>query len=110
MNAIIHPQVAIHFQEWVRNQHGPYVIKEAAILFESGSHQHCDAVIMVTAPEEERIKRVMARDNVSREEVLARMRNQWSDLQKIKWADYVIENTSLSETKNRVIVLNSQLS
>src|SRR5690606_22215644 len=71
-NAIIHPQVALHFENWVSNQSTPYVLKEAAILFESGSYQQCDKTILITAPEDIRIQRVMERDGVSKEEVLAR--------------------------------------
>jgi|SRR5690554_5959242 len=109
VNAIIHPQVAEHFQNWVAKQTTSYVIKEAAILFESGADRHCDLVIMVTAPEQERIRRVMERDQVSKEEILARMKNQWSDSDKIKLADFVIENIQLSETQEQVKSLHSLL-
>src|SRR5690554_4707355 len=66
VNAIIHPKVAEHFKNWVANQSAPYVIKEAAILFESGSNVQCDLVILVTASKKERIRRVMDRDQVSK--------------------------------------------
>lgn len=111
VNQIIHPEVASHFKEWVSRQKSPYVLKEAAILFESGSYQFCDAVILVTAPEEERILRVMQRDNVTREQVMARMRNQWPEEQKKALADYIIENLHQTETlikvKNLHILLNA---
>ena len=109
VNAIIHPEVGKHFQKWAAAQHSPYVIKEAAILFESGSHVFCDVVIMVTAPEQERIKRVMERDGVSEKDVKARMDNQWSDAKKIELSDFVIENNILSETKRHVEMVHSQL-
>lgn len=108
-NAIIHPRVAEHFKQWVANQTYHYVLKEAAILFESGSYKDCDSTILVTAPEEVRIQRVMKRDNATREEVVARMKNQWSDAEKRKMATFVVENIRLSETRKTVENLHFQL-
>ncbi|MCB0468931.1 MAG: dephospho-CoA kinase, partial [Aequorivita sp.] len=68
VNAVIHPKVAAHFRKWVSKQKATYVIKEAAILFENGSYKNCDMVILVTAPKQVRITRVMARDNTSKTE------------------------------------------
>lgn len=102
LNALIHPLVAADFNEWKSRQDAPFVIREAAILFESGSHADCDKVIVVTAPLETRIERVMRRDGVTREEVLARIANQWGEAQKIALSDYVIVNTDL-EAANRQI-------
>ncbi len=82
LNNIIHPKVAKHFKKWVAKQEGVYCSKEAAILFENGSYKSCDATILVTAPETIRIKRVLQRDGVTKEEVRARMKNQWSDTKK----------------------------
>ena len=65
LNSIIHPEVAKHFKNWVQeNQNHQIVVKEAAILFESGSYKNCDKVILVTAPKETRIQRVINRDNI----------------------------------------------
>lgn len=108
-NAIIHPQVAAHFHNWVGQQNYPYVLKEAAILFESGSFIDCDKVILVTAPEEIRIQRVMERDKVTREEVEARMQNQWLDSKKKQLADYILQNDLLSRTQEEVKNLHSHL-
>ncbi len=108
-NAIIHPKVAEHFKKWVSNQTSPYVIKEAAILFESGGNAQCDLVILVTASREERLRRVMDRDQVSRQEVETRMKNQWSDSRKIELADFIIENNNLSDTKKQVESIHSSL-
>lgn len=102
VNSIIHPKVAQQFKNWVAIQNSPYVIKEAAILYESGSAAQCDLVILVTAPKNVRLQRVMDRDQVSREEVEARMKNQWSDSKKAKLADFVIQNTNLVNTKKQV--------
>lgn len=109
VNAIIHPKVAEHFKKWATEQNSPYVIKEAAILFESGSNAQCDFVILVTASEQERMRRVMDRDQVSQQEVEARMKNQWSDSEKIKLSDFVIQNDNLSETKKQVESIHSRL-
>lgn len=100
LNNIIHPKVKEHFLAWVQNNHDAlFVIKEAAILFESGSYKDCDKVILVTAPAEVRIMRVMQRDNVTRENVLERMANQWEDEKKELLSDYIIHNTELDYAK-----------
>lgn len=109
VNNLIHPEVAKHFEKWTALQTVPYVLKEAAILFESGSNKNCDKVILVTAPEEIRIKRVMNRDKVSREEVLSRMKNQWSEEKKRKLSDFIIENTDIAHTYSQVETLHMNL-
>jgi dephospho-CoA kinase len=101
LNVIIHPLVKNHFDDWAKKQKSLFVIKEAAILFESGSDTYCDKIITVTASEETRIKRVMKRDNCTKEAVLERINNQWSDAQKISKSDYVIVNDDLTEAKNQ---------
>jgi dephospho-CoA kinase len=92
LNNIVHPAVAIDQEKWTNVQKSPYVIKEAALLYESGSYQKLDKVIVVTAPEELRIERVMKRNQISREAVLARMQQQWPEEEKIRLADYIINN------------------
>ena len=92
VNSIVHPEVRKHFEKWVKKQTSPYVIYEAAILFETGYYKSVDYTILVTAPEEMRIARVMKRDNVSREKVEKRIVNQWADEEKVKLADYIIKN------------------
>lgn len=110
LNAIIHPRVYSHFKEWVNN-HKNYkaVIKEAAILFESGSYKDCDSIILITAPKEIRIERVMKRDGISREEVLDRMSKQWDEEKKALLSDFVIENISIEETINQANKIIEQL-
>jgi dephospho-CoA kinase len=110
LNDIIHPRVREHFEEWRREQRGPYCILEAAVLFENGSYHRYDQNILVVAPKELRIKRVMQRDGVSREEVEARMKHQWPDEKKRKLADHVIENINLDETRTAVTELHKKLS
>lgn len=109
LNAIIHPLVKQDFQQWLSQQSAPFVIREAAILFESGTNTDCDKVIIVTAPRELRIFRIMERDHISREEILARMANQWPDSQKIAMSDYVIENSDLEETRKQIIKIFTEL-
>ena len=103
LNAIIHPKVAEHFKDWITENTGKlFVMKETAILFESGSYKDCDAIILVTAPIDVRIKRVMQRDGVSRNKVLERMANQWNDDRKAVLSDYVINNLDLETSKKQV--------
>ena len=101
LNTIIHPLVKKHFDDWVKKQKSPFVIKEAAILFFFFCYAYYDKIITVTASEETRINRVMQRDNCTREAVLERINNQWSDAQKISKSDYVIVNNDLIEAKNQ---------
>jgi dephospho-CoA kinase len=99
LNAIIHPAVRNHFLAWLEaHKDEPIVIKEAAILFETGNDKDCDAVITVTAPLEIRIKRVMERDKTSREEILKRIENQWDDEKRISKSDFTIYNVNFNET------------
>jgi dephospho-CoA kinase len=100
LNAIIHPAVKNHFDQWILNYKDfPFIIYEAAILFESGSFKKCDSIINVTAPIELRIQRVMNRDKIAREAVLKRMNMQWTDEQRSEKSDFIIENSSLETTK-----------
>lgn len=110
VNAIIHPKVRAHFKRWVKKQKGPYCIKEAAILFENGEYKDCDFTILITAPREVKIERLLERDNTTVENIAARMKNQWSDNRKTKLADAVIENINLEKTKKIVQKLHKKLS
>ena len=103
LNSIVHPEVKKHFDNWVKkHKNYPFVVKEAAILFESGSHKYCDTIITVTAPLETRLQRVMKRDKTDRESVLKRIENQWTDEQRIAKSNYVIHNLSVESTKKQV--------
>ena len=100
LNAIIHPAVKRHFKNWLLKQQAfPIVVYEAAILFESGNYKDFDVIISVIAPVESRIQRVMERDKTSREQVLARIKSQWTDEQRISKSDYVIENIEIENAK-----------
>lgn len=92
LNDLVHPVVRKAFDEWCHVQHSPYVLHEAAILFESGFYSMMDKTITVVTSEKQRIERVVKRDRLTVELVKQRMRNQWSDDEKIKLADFVIGN------------------
>lgn len=108
LNNIVHPAVFKDTQQWIsQHQDAPFVLKEAALLFETGTYTQFDKNILVTAPEEVRIIRVMERDKVSKEQVEARMKNQLSDAEKMELADYIINNDGLREVGKIVEKLNN---
>ncbi len=111
LNALIHPAVNRDYRAWCEASESdiPYTLKEAAILFETGGHRQMDAVILVTAPEEMRIERVMKRDDVSKEAVLSRIARQWSEEDKIPLADYLILNDGEHSLIEQVITLHKEL-
>lgn len=109
LNAIVHPAVRQDFIKWAKKKSAPYVIQEAAILFENNSYKTFDKIILVKAPKEVRLQRVLTRDAISEKEILTRMENQWDDSKKIPLADYVIENTDLEKTKIQVEKIHHEL-
>jgi dephospho-CoA kinase len=93
LNNLVHPRVGQDYQVWMREQKSPYVLKEAALLFEAKSNLSLDKIIVVSAPEKLRIKRVVQRDpHRNEQQVLDIIRNQLTDEEKVKLADYVITN------------------
>ena len=93
LNAIVHPAVFRAFDAWAAlHPAAPYVIKEAALLFESGSYQLCHRTIAVTAPHEQRLQRVIKRDNISYAEAESRNARQWPEEDKVKLAAFTIHN------------------
>jgi dephospho-CoA kinase len=113
LNQIIHPAVKRDFENWlIANKNHPIVVKEAAILFESGSYKDCDAVITIVAPLDSRINRVLERDNTNYEAVLSRINNQWTDEMRIEKSNYVIENEDVNiacaQTENILKTLSNQ--
>lgn len=109
LNAIVHPRVKSDFQFFLSQQKASYVIKEAAILFETGGAADCDATILVTAPQKLRIERVMKRDKTPKEHVKLRMSHQWSDEKKIPLADFVINNIDWDKTLKKLDEIHRQL-
>lgn len=108
LNQIVHPAVACDFEKWASEQKAPLVFLESAILFESGFDKMVDYTIFVDAPLEERIERTILRDSRSREEVIARIANQNSDLAKTK-ANFVIQNDTLDNLYAQVETLRQTL-
>lgn len=102
LNEIVHPKVRQQFINWLKQWNKPFVVKEAAILFESGAYKDCDFTILVTAPEDVRIDRVIKRDNTNKEDVSKRIRSQWSDEDKAKLSDFVIQNVDLEQSKREI--------
>lgn len=103
LNEIIHPRVKKSFQQWVEaNQHRKYLFMECAILFEGGFDTYVDEILVITAPENVRVERVMKRDNQTEEQVRARMRNQMSEKEKTLLATWVIETEGIKNTEEKV--------
>ena len=99
LNTIIHPKVTLDFENWLKqNKNASFVIKEVAILFETNRQNYCDATILVTAPLDTRIQRVIERDKTPKEIILNIINNQLPEEEKIKLATYVIENKNLEKT------------
>tara|TARA_R110002050_G_scaffold25378_8_gene67746 strand:+ start:2831 stop:3418 length:588 start_codon:yes stop_codon:yes gene_type:complete len=109
LNNIVHPAVRRHFKSWCKRQNAPYVIQEAAIIFENGTNDFYDKIILVTSPREIRIQRVVDRDGVTAEAVMERIENQWPDRDKEKLSDFIIENTGLEATQRQVSQIHHKL-
>jgi dephospho-CoA kinase len=110
LNALVHPAVFRAFDNWLKGvpSTAPYILKEAALLFESGSYKACDYNVVVIAPVEARLKWVMERDAATKEQVLARMSKQLSDEEKIKMADFLISNDESQSLILQVTALHNQ--
>lgn len=110
LNSIIHPKVKRNFDDWLsQHQDAPFVIKEVAILFETNGQEYCDATILVTAPLETRIQRVLERDKSTKDIILQIIQNQLPEEQKIRLATYVIENENLEKTYEFIDILIKKL-
>jgi dephospho-CoA kinase len=109
LNNVIHPMVAQDFKSWVREQSTPYVLKEAAVLFESGTYTDCDYVILVVASRETRIQRVIKRSALSREDIEGRMHHQWSDEDKMALSDFVIYNDDENDLISQIYDIHEDI-
>jgi dephospho-CoA kinase len=109
LNSIVHPPTIQHAFEWMQKQNAPYVIKEAALIFESGSDKDLDYVIGVDAPLNLRIQRTMARDNVSFEKVQVRINNQMNEEEKMNLCDFIIKNDEKHSVVEQVLILHEKL-
>lgn len=110
LNALVHPAVFSAFDAWSEKAalSAPYVLKEAALLFESGSYTSCDHTVLVTSPLSVKLSRVTKRDLVSVQEVMSRMDKQFTDEQKIKLANFIIHNTEDHSIILQILALHQQ--
>lgn len=109
VNGVIHPEVKKSFKEWVKIQQAPYVIHEAAILFESGFNKLMDYNILITAPELLRLKRVMERNKLTEGQVRERIKRQWTEEKKTGLADFVIINDDQHMVIPQVLMVDKKL-
>ena len=109
LNSLTHPVTISDAADWIEKQTSSYIIKEAALLFESDAHNHLDKIIGVSAPVETRIERVRKRDNVTREEVLKRMNHQMDETEKMKLCDFVLVNDENLLLLPQVMALHEKL-
>ncbi|MCL1821974.1 MAG: dephospho-CoA kinase [Prolixibacteraceae bacterium] len=109
VNNLVHPAVRNHFVDWYAQQKSPYIVYEAAILFESGYSVQMDYNILIRAPIEQRIEMVMKRDNTTREKVLSRINNQWPDEKKQALADFIIENDEEQFLIPQILDINKKI-
>jgi dephospho-CoA kinase len=110
LNKIVHPKVAEYFENWVlENNDSSILIKEAAILIESGAYKKIDKIVLVTAPTTIRIQRVVNRDNISKEKVKERMNAQLSDKEKLSYADFFIINDDIQLVIPQVLAAYNKL-
>lgn len=109
LEAIVHPAVQADFETFRKNNLDcPYIIKEAALLFESGTHKALDKIIFVEAPLEIRVKRIQERDNISKEEIFARISKQMPDNQKLALSEFVIHNDEQHLVLPQIIALHKK--
>jgi dephospho-CoA kinase len=109
LNTIVHPATIADADKWMQQQTTPYVLKETALLFESGAAKHLDKVIGVYAPAPLRIKRVIQRDNISEEDVIARMSKQMDEDEKMRLCDYIITNDEQELVIPQVLKIHEML-
>ena len=110
LNNLVHPMVERDFSSWCeKHEHHPYILQEAAILFESGFDWFFDASILVVAPLETCIQRVIKRDVLTRESVLERIENQWPQEKKLLLAQYVVTNNETTLVIPQVLRIHQQI-
>ncbi|MFA6798376.1 MAG: dephospho-CoA kinase, partial [Bacteroidales bacterium] len=110
VNALVHPKVFNFFREMASKKNpSPYMIVESAILFESGYYKDFDATILVKAPLEVRIERVLKREGMTREKILTRMNSQWPDSQKEELADYIILNDGIMALTPQIMAIHQTI-
>jgi dephospho-CoA kinase len=109
LNSILHPATILDAAEWISHQSAPYIIKEAALLFESGSNESLDYIIGISAPLRLRLERAIKRDNISEIEVMSRINNQMNEDEKLKRCDFIIVNDEEQMLIPQVLKLHQHL-
>lgn len=109
VNNLIHPLVHRAFDHWCRNLDGEYVLYEAAILIETGYYRKLDATILVTAPEELRIRRILERGNLTPDQVKERISNQWKEEEKMKYAGFIIRNDESMLVVPQILEIDAEI-
>ena len=109
LNSIVHPYVNRHFDNYRKGLEDIYIIKEVAIIFEIGTQNEFDKIILVRAPKEDRVKRIINRDKCNRQDAINRINNQIADDDKIDQCDFIIDNINLDEISNKVLKIHNSI-
>ena len=109
LNSIVHPYVNRHFENYCKGLEDIYIIKEVAIIFEIGTQNKFDKIILVRAPKEDRVKRIINRDKCNRQDAINRINNQIVDDDKIDQCDFIIDNINLEEISNKVLKIHNSI-
>lgn len=109
VNSVVHPAVRSAFDAWAKEQEAPYVVMEAALMAENEGWRRFDQVVAVSCPEEERVRRVMERDNITEQEVRARMRQQASEEERMAIAHHVVRNSGSELVIPQVLAIHERL-
>ena len=109
LNSIVHPYVTRHFENFCKGLGDIYIIKEVAIIFEIGTQNKFDKIILVRAPKEDRVKRIIKRDKCNRQDAINRINNQIADDDKIDQCDFIIDNINLEEISNKVFKIHNSI-
>ena len=109
LNSIVHPYVNRHFENYCKGLEDTYIIKEVAIIFETGTQNKFDKIILVRAPKEDRVKRIINRDKCNRQDAINRINNQIADDDKIDQCDFIIDNINLEEIPSKVLKIHNSI-
>jgi len=109
LNSIVHPYVNSHFENYCKGLEDIYIIKEVAIIFETGTQNKFDKIILVRAPKEDRVKRIINRDKCNRQDAINRINNQIADDDKADQCDFIIDNINLEEISNKVLKIHNSI-
>ena len=109
LNSIVHPYVNRHFENYCKGLEDIYIIKEVAIIFEIKTQNKFDKIILVRAPKEDRVKRIINRDKCNRQDAINRINNQIADYDKIDQCDFIIDNINLEEIPNKVLKIHNSI-